>query len=124
MYIHDAIRVLAQPDIYAITNLYQFLNPDDPPIDINDESLRVWQEILENPSVSMYPLINVCEVTAISSTLMKDIPNVLYYTRVVSWVFLPLVLVQKVFKDSLVLKANTISCIIKYYLITLVLRQN
>lgn len=53
MYLHDAIRLLTEHDIYAIATLYQFLNPDDSPIDINNESLTVWQEILANPSVSM-----------------------------------------------------------------------
>ena len=53
MYLHESVRLLTQHDIYAIANLYQFLNPDDLPIIVNDSSLTVWQEILENPSVSM-----------------------------------------------------------------------
>lgn len=53
MYLHDAVRLLTEHDIYGITTLYQFLNPEDPPIDINNESLKLWQEILANPSVSM-----------------------------------------------------------------------
>lgn len=79
MAVHDTlatftpIRVLAQSDIYAITNLYQFLNPDDPPIAINDESLRVWQEILENPSVSM--LGYECDGEVVSCCTLCVIPN-------------------------------------------------
>ena len=53
MYLQESVRLLTQHDIYAIANLYQFLNPDDPPIIVNDSSLTVWQEILKNPSVSM-----------------------------------------------------------------------
>ena len=73
MHLHKSVRLLAQHDIYAITNLYQFLNPDDPPIDINNESLKVWQEILDNPSVLMlgYEYDNV----VVSCCTLCVIPN-------------------------------------------------
>lgn len=45
------VRLAGEDDLANIIDLYQFLNPDDPMLAIDEQLIRHWQAILQDPSL-------------------------------------------------------------------------
>ena len=67
------IETAGWADLTGLLALYQFLNPDDPPLPVNDNLQRHWQDILDNEALH-YVVAHV-NGTLISTCNLTIVPN-------------------------------------------------
>ena len=60
-------------DLPGLLALYQFLNPDDPVLPVNDSLQRHWQDILDNES--LYYIVARSEGKLVSTCNLTIVPN-------------------------------------------------
>jgi GNAT superfamily N-acetyltransferase len=65
------IREIKQPELAQLLELYRFLHPDDPGIEIDRSIQQLWESILKNPSLHYLgayaadDLVSTCTLTII-----------------------------------------------------------